>query len=44
MRQCNHRSYKKIYTHGYKSNPILKCKDCSKIIKKCEIKYRRKYE
>ena len=46
MRQCTHQNYKKIWYHGYKSNPILKCKDCGKIIKKSEMKdrKRRNYE
>lgn len=42
--KCEHRNYKKIYMHGYKSEPILKCKDCGRIIKKYEIKTRRNYE
>ena len=29
---CEHRRIKKNYPHGKKSKPMIKCKDCGKII------------
>jgi len=35
--KCEHKRFKKVYAHGYKSKPIIKCKDCGKIIKKTDL-------
>lgn len=32
--RCDHKRKKKNYPHGRKSDPIIFCKDCGKIIKK----------
>jgi len=41
---CQHKRFKRIYTYGYKSKPIIKCKDCNKVIKKKDLPKKQKWE
>ncbi len=39
---CDHRRYKKIYNHGRKYTPIIKCKDCGVLLTPNELAKKRK--
>lgn len=40
---CTHRRLKKNYTHGKKSTPLIKCKDCGKRVTRNDLLRLRKF-
>ncbi len=38
MTECEHKRLKKNYPFGRKSKPVMKCKDCGKVITRKELK------